>query len=140
MFKTIGKNIFACRLQPFADLKKSITDFIKEENIHGGWVITCVGSLSQFHLRFANQPSGVTRAGHFEIVSLAGTLGINGCHLHMALADESGSMVGGHLLDGCIIYTTAEIIIGTHEGFIFERETDVRTGFRELVIKESNIE
>src|SRR5690349_8117899 len=107
MFKGIPENVFAFRLQPNTDLKKSIIELIKGEKLHAAWIITCVGSLSQFHLRFANQPTGVMRLGHFEIVSLVGTIGNDGCHLHISLADESGSILGGHVLDGCIVYTTA---------------------------------
>ena len=29
-------------------------------------------------------------------------------HLHIAVADSAGNVVGGHLMDGCFIYTTAE--------------------------------
>jgi predicted DNA-binding protein with PD1-like motif len=94
-----------------------------------------VGSLSDYHLRFANQKAGATASGSFEILSLVGTISTNGCHLHICLANDAGSTIGGHLLAGCIIYTTAEIIIGTSEEFIFHRETDSQTGWKELSIK-----
>ena len=43
-------------------------------------------------------------------------------------------MLGGHVLEGCIIYKTAEIVIGINEEFSFTRELDKETGFRELKI------
>ena len=140
MFKGRKENVLAFRLGPHADLKKSIIEFFKEEKIQAAWVITCVGSLSQFNLRFANQSSGVLRIGNFEIVSMVGTLGNNECHLHISISDETGATIGGHMLDGCIVRTTAEIVVGLHDGFSFERELDPLTGYRELVIKQSNIE
>jgi len=135
MFKGIIENIFAFRLHPQDDLKKSILAFITEKKIRAAWIITSVGSLSQLHLRFANQSSGMIRTGYFEIVSLVGTMGNDACHLHISVSDESGSTIGGHLLEGCIVYTTAEIVIGTHELFSFERELDPLTGYHELLIR-----
>ncbi|MBI5274421.1 MAG: DNA-binding protein [Chlamydiales bacterium] len=69
-----------------------------------------------------------------EIVSLVGTLFCHGCHLHVALSDELGSTIGGHVMDGCIIYTTAEIIIGDATHLEFKRQQDSATGYSELVI------
>ncbi|MEA4826947.1 MAG: PPC domain-containing DNA-binding protein, partial [Clostridium sp.] len=72
----------------------------------------------------------------FEIVSLVGTISEDGCHLHMSIADSNGKVIGGHLLEECIIYTTAEVIIGEIEEFVFLREYDDKTGFDELKVKE----
>src|SRR5258706_6287807 len=77
-----AQKIHALRLKPGQDLKKELTEFVKRENIEAGWIITCVGSLTQTNLRFANQPEGIKSNGHFEIVSLVGTLSVNGSHLH----------------------------------------------------------
>jgi len=132
----MNSKTFAFRLHPTKDLKIGIEEFVSDQKILAGFIITCVGSLTDFHLRFANQQSGTRGSGHYEIVSLVGTLSTNGSHLHIALANESGSVFGGHLLDGCKIYTTAEIVIGVHEGFIFEKEIDSATGYRELTIKQ----
>ena len=140
MFKGTKENVFAFRLTPNDDLKKSILAFITEEKIQAGAILTCVGSLSQFNIRFANQSSAITKTGHFEIVSLAGTLGNNECHLHISLSDESGSMIGGHLMEGCIVYTTAEIVIAVYEHLIFQRQIDPRTGYRELLVKQRSTE
>lgn len=47
-----------------------------------------------------------------EFVSLSGTLSLNGNHIHIGFIDIDGKAFGGHLKDGSIIYSTAEIIIG----------------------------
>ena len=125
----------ALRLKPGNDLRKEIEAYIKLHNIKAGWVSTCVGSLAQYNIRFANQPNGKIDAGHFEIVSLTGTLSINGCHLHISLSDSTGKTIGGHLLDDNLVYTTAEIIIQEDDGFIFTREKDGSTPWEELQIK-----
>lgn len=46
-------------------------------------------------------------------------------------------MIGGHLDNDCLIYTTAEIVIGESENFIFTREVNEQTGFKELIIMPS---
>ncbi len=104
--------IHAFRLKPGQDLKKEIADFAKKESIGAGWVMACVGSLTAVNLRFANQPTGAKMTGHFEIVSLTGTISPDGLHLHMSVADSLGRVTGGHLLDENLVYTTAELVIG----------------------------
>lgn len=127
--------IHAFRLKPGEDLKQGIQQYIKEQEIAAGWIMTTVGSLTDVHLRYANQESGDTLTGHFEIVSLVGTVSTNGSHLHLSVSDGAGRTTGGHLLDGNIIYTTAEIVIGESECHVFEREADGTTPYKELQVR-----
>ena len=127
--------IFALRLHPGNDLKKSIIDFVAAQNIKAGCIITAVGSLTSCCLRYVGQSTGTTIHQKFEILSLSGTLSTQGVHLHIALADSTGKTIGGHLLDGNIIYTTAEIIIGENTEMLFKRVADIETGYTELVIE-----
>jgi predicted DNA-binding protein with PD1-like motif len=69
-----------------------------------------------------------------EIVSLAGTLSPEGLHLHIALARRDGQCVGGHLLDGCLVHTTAEIVLGELTDLAFRRPPDAETGYHELSV------
>jgi uncharacterized protein len=128
---------FAFRLKPGQDLKLSLDSFVKANQIEAAWIQTAVGSLTNYHIRFANQPNGVKDSGHFEIVSLVGTLSINGSHIHIAVSDSTGKTIGGHLLEGNTIYTTAEIVIGSSNQFQFKREEDGTTPWKELQIKPS---
>jgi predicted DNA-binding protein with PD1-like motif len=43
-------------------------------------------------------------------------------------------VIGGHVKEGCVVHTTAELVIGELEEFIFARELDRETGFDELVV------
>jgi predicted DNA-binding protein with PD1-like motif len=128
------QKIFALRLKPGQDLKKSLSDFTKEQSIEAGYIITCVCSLKAYHLRFAGQSEGIKAAGKFEILSLSGTLCSSGLHLHLCLADNTGKTTGGHLLDGNLIYTTAEIVIGEATELHFTRSTNPETGYLELSV------
>jgi len=127
---------YVLRLQPNQDLKTSLENYARENQINAGVILTCVGSLNCTTLRMANENVLKTFEGKFEIVSLVGTLSFDGCHLHIALSDKNGNMVGGHLKEGCTIYTTAEIAIGEIENLIFARTMDKNTGFKELVVKQ----
>ena len=129
-------NNYAIRLKPGDDLKKSIIHFVKNKHIQAGWMVTCVGSLTSYQIRPANQSSTLKDSGHFEIVSLTGTLSTNGSHLHIAVSDSTGKTIGGHLMDGCTIYTTAEIVIQSSSNLIFKREKDGTTPWEELQIEE----
>ena len=126
---------FAIRLKADQDLKENLSSFVEQNNIQAGFILTAVGSLKQATLRFASQNYSQVFKQRFEIVSLVGTLSTHGLHLHISLSDRHGKTLGGHLLDGCIIYTTAEIVIGTSEDFIFLRTMDENTGSKELEIQ-----
>jgi len=128
--------VHVIRLKPGEDLKASLSKFVKQENIQAGWIVTCVGSLTDYSLRFANQQNQTSGSGHFEIVSLVGTLSTNGSHLHLSISDSTGKTIGGHLLDGCKIYTTAEIVIGESNEMIFKREKDGTTPWEELQVEQ----
>ncbi len=127
---------YAIRLKPGADLKKSIQSFAAEHQLKAAWVVTCAGSLTSYQIRFANQPSGTTGSGHFEIVGLSGTVSVNGSHLHVSISDSTGKTIGGHLMEGCIVYTTAEIIIQGSDRMIFTRKKDGTTDWEELQVEE----
>lgn len=106
-----------------------------EKQIKAGWISTCVGSLTKYNIRFANNPTATLLSGYFEIVSLTGTVSINGSHLHIAVSDSTGKTTGGHLLDGNVVYTTAEIVILASNTFEFKREKDGTTEWKELQTK-----
>jgi uncharacterized protein len=131
-----AENIHAFRLKPGQDLRQSIQQYVEEKQIKAGWINTCVGSLTAYSIRFANQPGSSTGTGHFEIVSLTGTVSTNGSHLHISVSDSTGKTIGGHLSDGNKIYTTAEIVIGTTGAVEFKREKDGTTEWEELQVKQ----
>lgn len=126
---------YAFRLKPGEDLRLSLEAFAAEHDLQAGLVLTCVGSLRTAHLRLAGQSEGTHFEGPFEIVSLVGTFSAEGPHLHIALADARGQMIGGHLLSGCLIHTTAEVVLGALPHLQFSRPVDPETGYRELAVE-----
>jgi predicted DNA-binding protein with PD1-like motif len=127
--------VHAFRLLPHQDLKDEITAWAQKNRIKAGAIVTCVGSLEQVHLRFANQKKSAIEIGHFEILSLAGTFSDASSHLHLAVADSNGRMIGGHVLGDNRIYTTAEIVAVELTEMEFLRQKDDPYGYHELVVK-----
>ena len=123
------------RLQPGADLRRVMEAWIAEKEEQAGCVISAVGSLSVAQLRFAGATEATVIRGDLEILSLAGTLSPDGAHLHIAIADSSGAVIGGHLCAGSLVRTTAELVIGLLPDWRFSRELDLATGHAELQIK-----
>ncbi len=142
----IGWLSFACsapnvrvhtlRLVPGMDLNQALAAVVQEHGWEAASVSTCVGSLTHFVIRPANQRTLLERTGHFEIVSLTGTFSEGGTanHLHIAVSDSTGQTFGGHLVDGNLIYTTAEVVLLVHEEEVFTRPIDSRTTWDELVV------
>ena len=124
------------RLRRGDDLMESIKALCREKNISAGVVLSAVGCISEGRVRDA---SGVTIReipDHCEIVSLDGTVSAQRCHLHISLSKEDLSTIGGHLVSGCIINTTCELVIAELPGIRFGVEEDPETGYDELIFEE----
>lgn len=129
--------VYALRLMPKQDLRKQLELFATQHKIQAGLILTAVGSLQKVSLRLADRKESTAFAGKYEIVSLVGTLSPDGVHLHISLSDSTGTTIGGHLVEGCEIYTTAEIVIAEVHGLKFTREQDSQTGYQELKIRKA---
>lgn len=124
------------RLGPDQDLKQEIMAYAREHHIQAGYIITCVGSLKKLTLRLANQSESVSLDHKYEIVSLVGTFAeSSGAHLHLSVSDSTGNTIGGHLMDGNLIYTTAELVLGEAMDVQFKRELDPITTYKELKVE-----
>lgn len=122
------------RLVPGDDLRNTLEAIARNQPINAAFVLQGIGSLSAANLRYAgiDQPALLER--DLEILTLAGSLGPDGAHLHMSVSDSTGRVYGGHVSPGCIVRTTAEILLASLDGFRFSREFDSATGFPELSI------
>ena len=128
-------NIHTFRLKPAQDLFDSIEAFVVAKKIEAGCVLSSVGSLTHATLRLANRNFYNEYEGHFEIVSMTGTVSTNGSHIHVSISDGDGVTIGGHLVSGCKIYTTAEIVIAEFDDVIYKRELlENDSGYEELVV------
>ena len=108
---------------------------IAEKNIEAGCVLRAVGSLTHATLRLANREYYSEYDGHFEIVSMTGTVSVHGSHLHISISDGAGKTIGGHLVPGCKIYTTAEMVLAIFDDVVYKRELAEDSGYEELVVE-----
>jgi predicted DNA-binding protein with PD1-like motif len=122
------------RLPPGADLRQALEAWMGEQQEQAACLISAVGSLSVAQLRFAGAAEATVIYGELEILRLSGTLSPDGSHLHITIADSSGAVHGGHLCNGSLVRTTAELVIGLLPEWRFRRELDPATGYPELRI------
>lgn len=122
-----------CRGQ---DLLLEIKRIAKEEHLQGAVVLSAVGCISQGRLRDASGVNIREIKDHCEIVSMTGTVSEARCHLHIALSKEDLSTIGGHLVPGCAVNTTCELVL-METGFTYDVEFDPETGYDEIIFKES---
>jgi len=120
-----------------AALEKSFAELSRTHGIAAACIVSAVGSLSQAILRYADKSGGSEVHGPLELLMLSGTLSADGAHLHASVADAQGAVKGGHLMPGCIVRTTAEVVIALLPGWEFRRELDVATGDKELAAQPS---
>lgn len=125
---------FPVRLSPGTDLREALQAHLLAQRHRAAFVVAGIGSLNKARLRLAGASTPIELHGDLEILTLSGTLSLDGPHLHASVADADGRVTGGHICAGCIVRTTAEVLIAFAEGWTFTRSHDAVTGCRELLI------
>jgi predicted DNA-binding protein with PD1-like motif len=125
---------FVGRLATGSDLVREIEHHCQEQEITAAQV-TVVGAVR--HARFAYYEQNEHRyaelesATHHEIVGFVGNVSLRDkrpfLHAHASFADESGAIVGGHLLAGCEVFV-AEVMIRELADVSLVRVHDEETG------------
>ena len=127
------------RLRRGDDLLREVQKMAQEEQLELAVILSAVGCVTKARLRDA---SGVTVREidePCEIVSVTGTVSRKRCHIHVALSKEDLSTVGGHLVEGCLINTTCELVLGVVEGWRCGVEQDDETGYDEIVFEREEV-
>ena len=126
------------RLTPGQDLRAALEAAVLAQNCRAAFVLSGIGSLSTAGIRLAGakQPTRFTES--MEILTLSGTVAVNGdktaSHMHMAVSNAMGQVIGGHVAPGCLVLTTAEVLLALLPEWQFTREPDAQTGYDELVV------
>ena len=128
---------YAVRLRRGMDLAQSIEAFCVQNSIKAGVVLSGVGCVTKARVRDASGVTIVDIDEHMEIVSLMGTVSEKRCHLHVSFSKEDLSVIGGHLVEGCVINTTCELVIGEMENYVYDVEFDAETGYNELIVRQA---
>ncbi len=132
---TSGMEVHVLRLRPGDDVMLVLRGYVTQRGIQAAAILSAVGSLTRVNLRYAGRKDGTRLEGKHEVVALSGTLDAQGAHVHAAVSDENGRTVGGHLMDGNIVYTTLEVVLGVPHNLVFTREPDAQSGYHELVVR-----
>lgn len=123
------------RLKPRQDLRKALEAVLADSGMGAAFVVSGIDSLDGASIRYAGVSEATQLEGDLEILTLAGSLSPDGVHLHISVSDAQGRVVGGHVAPGCIVRTTAEILLALLPDVRFSREPDPESGWDELVVR-----
>lgn len=127
------------RLPPGCDLRHALEALGREQFQDGAFVLCGIGSLIDPRLRLAGQSEEARYQGPFEILTLSGTVTLQGAHLHMSIASPEGDVRGGHVVYGNVVRTTAELLLVQAPEWELLREHDAATGLLELVARRQQV-
>lgn len=132
----IGR-IIVERLESGKDLLSEIERVIREAGVRGGF-LSVIGTLSKAVF-------GYYEKGGYKKIEIKELLEILSCigniseannekviHAHITVSNRRGEAYGGHVLQGCTIGPTAELIIIEGENLILKRKLDEKTGLKIL--------
>jgi len=122
------------RLHPGDDLKPALESWLELPAGGSGWVVSGIGSLTVAQLRLAGRTEPSVFDRDLEILTLQGSLCRSGSHIHITVADAYGAVLGGHLCEGSVVRTTAEVLVARLPQWQLQRAVDPTTGYRELEI------
>ena len=127
------------RLTPGQDLRAALEAAVRGQGCHAAFVLSGIGSLSTAGIRFAGAAAATRLTESMEILTLSGTVAAGGdktaSHMHVAISTATWQVLGGHVAPGCIVLTTAEVLLALLPDWQFSREPDAQTGYDELVVR-----
>ena len=126
-------NCICVRLKRGDDIKTEIQRIAIEQEIKCGAVLSAVGCVSSAVVRDAGGVELRHINQNCEIVSLMGTVSQIRSHLHISLAKQDLTVIGGHLMEGCIVNTTCELIITHIDNYEIDTQFDSTTGYNEAI-------
>ena len=121
-------------LHPGDDLKQALESWLELPAGGSGCVVSGIGSLTVAQLRLAGRTEPSVFDRDLEILTLQGSLCRGGSHIHITVADAYGAVLGGHLCEGSVVRTTAEVLAARLPQWQLQRAVDPTTGYRELEI------
>ncbi len=138
--QTEAKRVIFSRMEPGEDVLETIETVAAEYGVKSGQV-HLIGAISGAKLGYFNIKANEYRDffvdDDVEVVSCMGNISmLDGkplVHAHMIVADEAGKCYGGHLMRGCKVSATIELVI-TEISTELKRARDERTGLNLLNI------
>jgi len=122
------------RLIEGQDIKEEINRFCTDNNIDAAVVLSSVGCVKYAVLRDAGGKDYHTIDENMEIMSINGTISKHRTHLHISFSKKDLSVIGGHMMEGCMVNTTCELVILEISKTVFNSKFDFSTGYEEIDI------
>ncbi|MBC8225391.1 DNA-binding protein [Candidatus Bathyarchaeota archaeon] len=137
--------VIVARVKPGSDLLRSLQKVAAEEGITSGVIVSGVGLLKQARLRNCKRLPDeypITDANRtylsfekpLEILSISGNVtlaeGEPLVHAHLTLSKVEGdeiTVIGGHLIEGCVVFGFSEFAILELEGIEMVKRFDEET-------------
>jgi predicted DNA-binding protein with PD1-like motif len=129
-------------MEPGDDILKTIQQVALEYNVKSGQV-TLIGAVSGAKLGYFDRESGEYKdfliERDLEVVSGMGNISRLDddsivAHAHLVVSDEEGRCWGGHLMEGCEVSVTIELVI-IETDVDLRRAKDEKTGLNLLDVK-----
>jgi predicted DNA-binding protein with PD1-like motif len=127
----LGRIVFA-RLNEDEDLLENTNLAANQSNVKTG-MLTLIGTLKHAVVGFYREGKYETIHidGPLEIVSCVGNISLKEgkpfAHAHIALSNEKGEVKGGHVMTGCIIGATGELVLIEARDLLVNRKLDEKT-------------
>ena len=131
MKTTAGKIVktIVARLERGEDLYSCLSKLAKDNDVRNG-CFQVMGALGRAKVGiFENgKYEWLTHDGPLEISSCVGNIAVKEgepfVHCHAVLNDHKGTVLGGHVGEGCIADPTAEVHVNVYEGSLTRRFDD----------------
>ncbi len=135
--------VLPLRLEPGQDLRRALEQALADQGVQAAFVLSGMGSLGPAVLRLAGAEHTLRLDEELELLTLAGSLGQGPAgghsHLHASVSLPDGRVLGGHVGYGCVVRTTAEVLLALLPDWQFTREADPATGWAELVARRTAV-
>jgi len=130
--------LFFSRLQEDDDVADSVKKKARESGVKAG-VFMLIGALKCAELGCYKHGEYVTTRldGPLEVASCMGNIAIDEkgetiVHAHIVVSNENGQAYGGHLMRGCNVGPTAELVVLEVAGVDLQRRYDEKTKLKLL--------
>jgi hypothetical protein len=132
-----GKLLFS-RLQEGDDVAESVKKNAEDNGVKAG-IFMLIGALKCAELGCYKKGEYVTTRldGPLEVASCMGNIAIDEkgeriVHAHIVVSNDNGKAYGGHLMKGCLVGPTAELVVVEAAGVDLQRRYDEKTRLKLL--------
>jgi len=126
-----GKVVFA-RLFEGEDLLEAVAQAVEKSGVRAGFFVL-IGTLRKAVMGFFHEGryQPIELDGPFEVVSCVGNVSVREnkpfVHAHIAVSNRKGEVFGGHVLSGCTIDITGELVLFEASDANLQRKLDEKT-------------